>query len=251
MLKTKKTIQKFVLFYSKDLKIKLYQYEACPFSHKVRAYLKFKKLNFETVEVNPFSKKELDFRFGNLNSKFLISKDYKKVPVAIINDVQINNSYDIIKYVDNQLGEGEKDNTKRDAWNEFVDRKLAVTLLPNLYKNYADALEAFDYISKVPNWNYLQRLWLKYFGAFFMRMLKKRLMKKHQLKGNDPRTSLYELIDNINFDEPFLTGNKISDSDVVVYGVFTTVSKLKTGRDIFNHNSKLKEWYQRVEKEIN
>ena len=84
----------FVKFYSKELNIKLYQYEACPFSHKVRAYLKYKKLKFETVEVNPFSKKELSF-----------SKDYKKVPVAVINDIQINNSYDIIKYVRKELNE--------------------------------------------------------------------------------------------------------------------------------------------------
>eukprot|EP01080_Neovahlkampfia_damariscottae_P012403 gene12403-6070_t len=222
------------------LNIKLYQYEACPFSHKVRAYLKYKKLDFETVEVNPFSKQELSF-----------SKDYKKVPVAVINDIQINNSYDIIQYIRKELNEQVKDEKTTDEWNEFADKKLAVTLLPNLYKNYSDALEAFNYISRVPNWNLVQRIWLKYFGAFFMRMLKKRLMKKYGLKGNDPRISLYELIDSMNFRNEYLNGDEMTESDVIIFGIFSTVSNLKTGRDIFEHNKKLREWFDRVNKRIN
>lgn len=228
--------RQFKRFYSK--KITIYQYEACPFSHKVKAFLKYQKMDFEKVEVNPMSKSEISF-----------SKDYKKVPIAMVDGEQVNNSFDIIKKLST-----EPITSDVEKWNEFVDKKLAVTLLPNLYASFSQALEAFDYISQVPNWSKLDRLWLKFGGAFFMRALKTKLMKKYGLKLPNPRTSLYELMDSFQTEfetKDYLVGNQMTLSDVIVFGVFKTVSQLQTGRDIFNKYPKIKDWYQKVEKQLN
>lgn len=227
--------RQFKRFYSK--KITIYQYEACPFSHKVKAFLKYQKLDFNKVEVNPMSKAEISF-----------SKDYKKVPIAIIDGEQVNNSFDIIKKLSQ-----EPITSEVEKWNEFVDKRLAVTLLPNLYKSYSQALEAFEYISNVPGWSNFDKLWLKYGGAFFMRALKIKLMKKYGLKLPDPRTTLYELMDEFQKEfesKEYLSGNQITLSDVIVFGVFKTVAHLQTGREIFNHYPKIHHWYQKIEKQI-
>lgn len=39
--------------------VTLYQFELCPFCHKVRAGLELKGIPFRKVEVNPMTKKEL------------------------------------------------------------------------------------------------------------------------------------------------------------------------------------------------
>jgi microsomal prostaglandin-E synthase 2 len=222
-------------------KITIYQYEACPFCNKVKAYLEYRKIPYTTIEVNPFTKKELSF-----------SKAYKKVPVAIIDGEQVNNSFDIIESIEQKTtNQTVTEATKK--WNSFIDTKLAVTLLPNLYKSYGQAVEAFDYISRVPGWSFINRLWLKYFGAFFMWGMRNRLMRKYNLKAGDPRVSLYELIKEFETElgaKPFLEGDLMTTSDVIVFGGFRTVVRYQTGRDIFVFSPKTQEWYQRVEKAI-
>ena len=66
--------------------IVLYQYRICPFCHRVRSLLDYLHVNSKTLEVDPLTKTELSF-----------SKDYKKVPVAIIQDNIIGDSGKIIK----------------------------------------------------------------------------------------------------------------------------------------------------------
>ena len=62
----------------------LYQYAPCPYCNKVRAALDFYQIPYQVVEVNPLTKKEIEFT------------DYKKVPVATINGVEVRDSTEII-----------------------------------------------------------------------------------------------------------------------------------------------------------
>ena len=39
--------------------LKLYQFELCPYCHKVKAGLDLKGISYEKIEVNPMNKKEL------------------------------------------------------------------------------------------------------------------------------------------------------------------------------------------------
>merc|ERR1712176_61200 len=65
--------------------VKLYQYEICPFCCKVKAFLDWQKIAYQTIEVNPISKAEIKF-----------STDYRKVPIAMLDGKQINDSSAII-----------------------------------------------------------------------------------------------------------------------------------------------------------
>ena len=56
------------------LKLTLYQYQSCPFCCKVRAYLDFKGLSYDVVEVNSLSRKDLNWskykKVDNFNNRF-------------------------------------------------------------------------------------------------------------------------------------------------------------------------------------
>ncbi|CAI7772889.1 unnamed protein product [Closterium sp. NIES-53] len=57
----------------RDTEVVLYQYEACPFCNKVKAFLDYYDIPYRVVEVNPVGKKELKW------------SPYKKVPVLVVN----------------------------------------------------------------------------------------------------------------------------------------------------------------------
>lgn len=54
--------------------IKLYQYNTCPFCCKARTYLDYYGINYEVVEVNPLTRKEMKF------------SEYRKVPFIVSKD---------------------------------------------------------------------------------------------------------------------------------------------------------------------
>ncbi|XP_057952651.1 uncharacterized protein LOC131146856 isoform X2 [Malania oleifera] len=118
----------------------LYQYEACPFCNKVKAFLDYYDVPYKVVEVNPISKKEIKW------------SDYKKVPILMVDGEQLVDSSDIIdklsqqfllpKYIDSALEDNEE-----KKWRRWVDNHLVHVLSPNIYRNTSEALESFDYIT--------------------------------------------------------------------------------------------------------
>lgn len=58
----------------------LYQYQACPFCNKIRAFLDYYDIPYKIVEVNPLSKKEIKW------------SDYKKVPILVVDGQQMVDS---------------------------------------------------------------------------------------------------------------------------------------------------------------
>jgi glutathione S-transferase len=69
-----------------DLSVTLYQYSICPYCNKVKAVLDALHVPYIAIEVDPLFKGELAF-----------SKDYKKVPIALINGDAVNESGNIIR----------------------------------------------------------------------------------------------------------------------------------------------------------
>ncbi|KAK6925298.1 Glutathione S-transferase, N-terminal [Dillenia turbinata] len=69
----------------------LYQYEACPFCNKVKAFLDYYDIPYKVVEVNPLSKKEIKW------------SDYKKVPILVVDGEQLVDSSAIIDKMETKL----------------------------------------------------------------------------------------------------------------------------------------------------
>lgn len=76
-----------VVFPTSVPSVVLYQYEPCPYCCKVKAVLDYLKVPYSIIEVNPLTKKETKF------------SEYNKVPIALINGTEINDSSTIIDTV--------------------------------------------------------------------------------------------------------------------------------------------------------
>ncbi|XP_050376426.1 uncharacterized protein LOC126793837 [Argentina anserina] len=226
----------------------LYQYEACPFCNKVKAFLDYYDIPYKIVEVNPLSKKEIKF------------SEYKKVPILMVDGEQLVDSSDIIdnltaKILPDRVGErvevstaNEDDEEKK--WRKWVDNHLVHMLSPNIYRNTSEALESFDYITSNGNFSYTEKITVKYAGAAAMYFVSKKLKKKYNI--TDERASLYEAaetwVDALDGRE-FLGGSKPNLADLSVFGVLRPIRYLRSGKDMVEH-TRIGEWYSRMERAV-
>ncbi|BAF14216.1 uncharacterized protein [Oryza sativa Japonica Group] len=217
----------------------LYQYQACPFCNKVRAFLDYHDIPYKVVEVNPLSKKEIKW------------SEYKKVPILMVDGEQLVDSSDIINILQQRVRPDDKaTNEEEEKWRRWVDEHLVHVLSPNIYRTTSEALESFDYISKHGNFSFTERFAVKYAGAAAMYMVSKKLKKKYNI--TDARASLYdaantwmEALDG----RDFLGGSKPNLADLAVFGVLRPIRYLTAGKDMVEH-TQIGDWYQRMEDAI-
>ncbi|EOY21319.1 hypothetical protein QUC31_007274 [Theobroma cacao] len=221
----------------------LYQYEACPFCNKVKAFLDYYDIPYKVVEVNPISKKEIKW------------SDYKKVPILMVDGEQLVDSSAIIDKLSEKVlpkkminsGANEDEETK---WRRWVDNHLVHVLSPNIYRNTSEALESFDYITSNGNFSFTEKITVKYAGAAAMYFVSKNLKKKYNI--TDERAALYEAaetwVDALN-GRNFLGGSKPNLADLAVFGVLRPIRYLRSGRDMVEH-TRIGEWYSRMEEVV-
>ncbi|OMO99813.1 hypothetical protein CCACVL1_03613 [Corchorus capsularis] len=221
----------------------LYQYEACPFCNKVKAFLDYYDIPYKVVEVNPLSKKEIKW------------SDYKKVPILMVDGEQLVDSSAIIDKLGKRIlpentsksGADEDEETK---WRRWVDNHLVHVLSPNIYRNTSEALESFDYITSNGNFSFTEKISVKYAGAAAMYFVSKNLKKKYNI--TDERATLYEAaetwVDALN-GRNFLGGSKPNLADLAVFGVLRPIRYLRSGKDMVEH-TRIGDWYSRMEEVV-
>nr|GMD84742.1 prostaglandin E synthase 2 [Ipomoea batatas] len=218
----------------------LYQYEACPFCNKVKAFLDYYGIPYKIVEVNPISKNEIKW------------SDYRKVPILMVDGEQMVDSSDIIdklfqKVCPQVAAKSTSDNDEENKWRKWVDNHLVHILSPNIYRSASEALESFDYITTQGNFSFYERTVAKYAGATAMYFVSKKLKKKYNI--TDERAALYEAaetwVDALN-GRDFLGGSKPNLADLAVFGVLRPIRNLKSGKDMVE-NTRIGDWYSRME----
>jgi microsomal prostaglandin-E synthase 2 len=216
----------------------LYQYDACPFCNKVKAFLDYHDIAYKVVEVNPMGKKEIKW------------SEYKKVPILVVDGEALMDSTAIITELTGRI-EGEKarepGSEEEEKWRSWVDDHLVHLLSPNIYRSPREALQAFDYLTTSGNFSTMERATGKYFGAAAMYVIGKRLKKRHHIV--DERASLYDAADEwvkALDGRQFLGGSKPNLADLAVFGVLRPIRYLDTGRDMLA-STKIGEWYSRME----
>ncbi|KAL8459167.1 hypothetical protein ACS0TY_036584 [Phlomoides rotata] len=221
----------------------LYQYEACPFCNKVKAFLDYNDIQYKIVEVNPISKKEIKW------------SDYKKVPILMVDGEQMVDSSDMINKLAQKINPDfrpdsvEEDNEEM-KWRGWVDNHLVHILSPNIYRTTSEALESFEYITTLGNFSFTERIIAKYAGAAAMYIVSKKLKKRHNI--TDERAALYDAaeawVDALK-GRDFLGETRPNLADLAVYGVLRPIRYLKSGRDMVE-NTRIGDWYARMEKAV-
>lgn len=220
----------------------LYQYEACPFCNKVKAFLDYYDIPYKVVEVNPISKKEIKW------------SDYKKVPILTVEGEQMVNSSDIIdtlfKKMRPEVSTESTTNAEEKEWLGWVDSHLVHVLSPNIYRTAGEALESFDYITTHGNFSFMEKATAKYAGAVAMYFVAKKLKKKYNI--TDERAALYQAaetwVDALK-GRDFLGGSKPNLADLAVFGVLRPIRHLRSGKDMVEH-TRIGEWYSRMDKVV-
>ncbi len=218
----------------------LYQYKICPFCHRVKAYLDFLKCQYEAIEVNPLTKSELSF-----------SKEYKKVPLAIIDGQSLAGSGAIIDYItENFAGDKKAQLITDDAkkWMEWSEKKLAIMIYPNITRSFADSWECFAYAEDVTSWSALQRLLVRTAGPLAMLFANGRIKSKYGIV--DERAELLKELrkwTDAFQGRLFLHGDAPTLPDLMVFGVLRSIVGLGTFRMVMTENSALQAWYERME----
>ncbi|CAK8569107.1 unnamed protein product [Lathyrus sativus] len=214
----------------------LFQYEACPFCNKVKAFLDYYDIKYKVVEVNPMNKKEIKW------------SDYKKVPIVTVDGEQLVDSSDIIdKLVKRIHPDYDLNADEEKKWRGWVDNHLVHVLSPNIYRTVSEALESFDYITTKGNFSLYERLVAKYGGAAAMYFVSKKLKKKHNI--TDEREALYgaaeQWVDALK-GRKFLGDLEPNLADLAVFGVLRPIRHLKSGRDMVEH-TRIGKWFSEME----
>jgi microsomal prostaglandin-E synthase 2 len=243
--------------------LKLYQYNICPFCCKVKAFLDWKAIPYEAVDVNPLTKSEIAF-----------SKDYRKVPISmscipqlfqqllVLKDSeQVNDSSNILESVISDLTRSGalpndfKDSTDTEVgkWLQFVDKELAILLFPNITRSMLESWEAFGYINEVPHFNPFQKLVLRVSGAMAMRLANGKIKKKYEI--SDEREALVKCVNTWVRDglqsRKFNGGDTPNLADVAVYGCLKSIEKFTTFAWLLGDADKeLLVWYNRMRQSI-
>uniref|UniRef100_A0A8C2KP54 Prostaglandin E synthase 2 n=1 Tax=Cyprinus carpio TaxID=7962 RepID=A0A8C2KP54_CYPCA len=268
-----------------DLKLTLYQYKTCPFCSKVRAFLDYHGLPYEIVEVNPVMRQEIKWStyrkvpilmvngMVQLNDSsvivsvlktYLVSKEktiseilacYPEMKAK--NDsgkdvIEFGNKYWVmVRDADaDHLYPGKDTRKEEIKWRKWADEWLVHLISPNVYRTPTEALASFDYIVREGKFGTFEGFFAKYFGAAAMWIISKRLKNKHHLQ-DDVRQDLYNAVNDwvaaIGKNNKFMGGNQPNLADLAVFGVLRVMEGLQAFDDMVE-NTKVKNWYRRVQK---
>lgn len=228
----------------KELDIVLFQYQVCPFCCKVRAFLDKNKIPYRMVEVHPISKSEIKW------------SQYKKVPIIIVNGVQINDSSIIIsslnRFVRKVSGKNPLSIDETEAkWRLWVDDRFVRVLPPNIYRTFEEARSSFDYITQKGEFSYWQQKIALYGGALAMWGVSKKLAKRYNI--TDERATLYdcanEWCQSIPKGQPFQGGSEPNLADLAVYGILSSIEGLQAFNDMCE-NTDIGTFYYRMKENI-
>lgn len=223
---------------------KIYQYLICPFCNRVKSYLDFCGIEYETIEVNPINKAEITFPVVT-----------KKVPVAIINGEIVEDSSKIIQVITKHAQDTKLKNFPGKAfftedtaqWSDWSEKKLAVMLYPNITATLADSWETCAYAYDVAHWSPLQRMLVRTIGPVGMVFAHGKIKQKYGIV--DERKELNAVLavwcEAIR-GKKFLHGDQVTMPDVLVFGVLKSIQGLRTFNEIMAENPELKAWYDNV-----
>lgn len=168
--------------------VTLYQYHICPFCHKAKALMGYAGLRpNQVIEVNPLTKAELNG----------MPKDYRKVPIAVIDGHQVNGSGEIIKALlendavkDSILSKSSSLDTweaftsasSSHDWDQFANQDLGSILYPNICSSLGDSYTAFGYVNGVESFSTVQKYSIQAIGSLAMYFAASRIKGKHEKK---------------------------------------------------------------------
>ncbi|MEQ9503360.1 MAG: glutathione S-transferase family protein [Deltaproteobacteria bacterium] len=224
--------------------VTLYQFELCPYCHKVRAGLDLKGIGYERVDVSPMNKKELPK---------LPEDAPKKVPVLKVGDRIVYDSTDILEYLDEVKPEQVPFIPKEEAAaaksreiEQWVDDELTFSMPTVIYGTWGEAAKAAQVTARTSNFGLMENLAVRAGGSLIMHQVAKRILAKRN--KTDAHAWMAENLDRVEAwlgDADFLGGDAPDLADAAVHGAVTCMAEFPAFTNV-QKRPKLLAWYQRV-----
>lgn len=224
--------------------VTLYQFELCPYCHKVRAGLELKGVAYRKVEVNPMNKKELPT---------LPASAPRKVPVLEVGGQVLWDSTVILSHLDEQFPgevrffpEDPAARARAVAIENWVDDELTFALPTVIYGTWGEAVKAAQVTARTSNFGVLQNLMVRAGGSLVMHEVSKRILKKRG--QTDGRVWLSRELDKLEAwlgEQPFVCGDALSLGDVATHGALTCIQEFPAFAEMMKR-PRLASWYARV-----
>lgn len=228
--------------------IELFQFELCPFCHKVKAGLEVKGLTYDKVEVNPMNKAQLPE---------LPEDAPKKVPVArFAGEEIVYDSTNILLDLDARFPDtpsftptDPEAKAKSDMVEEWVDSTYAQALPTVIYGTWGEAIKAAQITAKTSNFGFMQNIGVRAGGSIIMHQISKKILARNGKKKGDGHAWIAEETDR--FEEwlgeaPFIGGESCALGDVAMHGMVTCVKDFPIYETLMAR-PRLKAWYDRVQ----
>lgn len=228
--------------------IELFQFELCPFCHKVKAGLEVKGLAYDKVEVNPMNKKELPD---------LPDDAPRKVPVARFGGEEIVfDSSDILRQLDARYPDTPSftptdpdAKAKSDTVEEWVDSTFAQALPTVIYGTWGEAIKAAQVTARTSNFGFMQNLSVRAGGSIIMHQISKRILKRNGKSKGEGRAWIHAETDRFEAwlgEGEFIGGETCSLGDVAMHGMLKCVEDFPIFGELMERPT-LKTWYDRVQ----
>ncbi|MEE2786380.1 MAG: glutathione S-transferase N-terminal domain-containing protein [Myxococcota bacterium] len=229
------------------VQLTLYQFELCPYCHKVKAGLELKQVAYTKVEVNPMSKKEIQ--------KFPVPEaGRRKVPILEFGDDYQRESGDILRRLDS-LTPGTRslwpdvvsDQDRINEINTWVDEHLTQILPTVLYGTWSEAIHAAKLTAQTSNFSRFDNMKVSLFGSVIMRMIAKRILKRRG-EGKTPHELFQEQLDILETyigDGPYIGGAQPNMADAAAHGPLMCVRAFPAFAHV-EERPRVIEWFDRI-----
>lgn len=224
--------------------VTLYQFELCPYCHKVRAGLELKGISYRKVEVNPMNKKELPK---------LPEGAPRKVPVLDVAGELLWDSTLILEYLDERfpdtprfLPDDPAARARAEQVESWVDDALTFALPTVIYGTWGEAVKAAQVTARTSNFGLLQNLMVRAGGSVVMHEVSKRILKKRG--QTDGRAWLSRELDQLEDwlgVQLFVCGDNLTLADVATHGALTCINEFPAFAEMMSR-PRLAAWYARV-----
>jgi microsomal prostaglandin-E synthase 2 len=224
--------------------VTLYQFELCPFCHKVKAAMEAKGIAFTKVEVNPINKKELPP---------LPEGAPRKVPVIQVGGKTVFDSTTIVAFLEAQQTGGRSLTPtdpalreKCDLVEKWVNDDLCQVLPTVIYGTWGEAIKAAQVVAKTSNFGVVQNAMVRAGGSLIMHQVAKRIVKKRG--GSSPAAMLSAEMDKFEAwlgDQDFVCGDELSVADVAAHGGMTCIEEFPAFKTIMAR-PRVFAWFERV-----
>jgi microsomal prostaglandin-E synthase 2 len=225
--------------------VTLYQFELCPYCHKVRAALEAKGIPLTKVEVNPMNKKELP----------PLPEGARKVPVIQMGGETVFDSTKIVAFLESKLDTGLRLTpqdlelrVKSQTVERWVNDDLSYVLPTVIYGTWSEAITAAQVVAKTSNFGFVHNALVRAGGSIIMHQVAKRIAKKRGNGRITPAAMLAAEMDKFEIwlgEQNFVCGEALSVADTSAHGCLTCIEDFPAFKTIMER-PRVAAWFARV-----